>query len=681
MSALVADLPDPVLVPLRAGTGEACVFLFPGAGGEAEELARLANGLTDPAPILGVQPALACPTPRTVEEMAVVAFAAMRARQPRGPYRLVGYSFGGLVALEVARLCGAAGQSVATLALIDTITDRRHWPTPILLGAQLHRLGVNLKTIAGLPPSAALGQFKDRAKGLWRQLARRRGGAESRAMPAGAPASTRAICDAAMADYRPTPFPDEICLLQSAVGRDFGCEPAALWRPLAERLQVRAVAGRHLDLVRSPAALASLSAALDTLLAEGKLGPDGGGRPKALLATSLNWLATTRLALALKAAGFEVEAVCPPGHSLGKITSAAGLRPYRALAAHQSLRDAIARSAPHIVIPCDDRVAAQLHQLAAADPAPSSPLQAIIARSLGAPEMFPRLYSRGAIMDLAGEAGVRRPETAALGDRGDLLTWLDRQGFPAVIKSDGSWGGSGVALVRDTAEASRAYDRLRAPPGLLRVVKRLVVNRDASLLEPFLRRRRAAVSVQAFVPGPPANAAVACFEGEVLAAVFAEVVCSKGATGPATVVHIVEHPEMAEAVTRMVRRLGLSGLCGFDFVLGPDGASLIELNPRATPTCHLTPAQGLDLPSALLAALQGRPAAPPDGRTRTGLVALFPQELMRDGQSPFLETAHHDVPWASPELVEEGLRMARRTQPRLRRLEGRPPGEIRTAAG
>lgn len=676
MSALAVDPRDPVLVPLRAGTGEACVFVFPGGGGEVRELAALAQALTDPAPILGIQPAMAQPTPPTVEAMAAVAFAAVRERQPHGPYRLVGYSFGGLVALEVARLCHAAGETVATLAMIDTITDRRYWPSRIFLGAQLHRLGVNLRAIAGLPPAQAFRQFGDRARGLWRQLAARgaRPGVRLSSLVAVSP--LRAICDAAMAAYRPAPFPGEVCLMQSASGRDFGCEPAALWRPLAPRLDVRSVAGRHLDLVRTPAALA---AALDLVLAAG--GPGAGGKPKALLVTSLNWLATTRLALALKTAGFEVEAVCPPGHSLGRVTSPSGLHPYRGLAARSSLREAIARSAPDLVIPCDDRAAAELHRLASLDPAASASPQVVIARSLGAPEMFPRLYSRGAIMDLAGEAGVRRPETAMIGDRRDLLAWLDRHGYPAAIKTDGSWGGNGVALVRNAAEALHAFERLRAPPGPLRVAKRLVVNRDASLLEPFIRRRRAAVSVQAFVPGPPANAAVACFEGEVLAAVFAEVVCSNGATGPATVVHVVEHPEMAEAVTRMVRRLGLSGLCGFDFVLGPGGASLIELNPRATPTCHLAPAAGLDLAGALLAALQGRAAGPPSQPGGGGLVALFPQELMRDGQSPFLETAHHDVPWASPEVVEEGLRMARRSQPRLRTLERRRLDELGTASG
>jgi thioesterase domain-containing protein len=656
----------PVLVTLRDGTGDACVFLFPGAGGDARELAALAAALTDPAPKVGVQTALASPSPQTVEEMAVLALAAMRERQPHGPYRLVGYSFGGLVAMEVARLCRSIGEPVATLAFIDTIFDRRYWPTALFLSAQLDRVGVHLRLMASSSPRAALAQLKDRAKGLWRRLAERHPGVAASAKAVQGQSAARRICDAAMAAYRPTPYLGAVCLLQSGLGQDFGCEPAALWRSLAEHLVIRAIPGRHLDLVRAPAALATLAAALDAALAPERSGPravdDGARRPKALLVTSRNWLPTARLAVALTEAGFDVEAVCPPGHSLGKAVPAVRRHRYRPLAAQRSLRAAIDAADPQIVIPCDDPVTAQLHRLAMTDRTPTSTYSGLIARSLGAPEMFDRLYGRNDTMELALEAGVRRPETASVDDHGGLLAWLDRHGYPAVIKSDGSWGGNGVVLVHDAAQAVRAFDRLRAPPAALRVAKRLLVDREADLVGPWLRRRRAAVSVQAFIPGPSANAAVACSEGEVLAVVCAEVVRTQSATGPATVVRIVEHPEMVEAVTRMVRKLRLSGLCGFDFVMGPQGAYLIELNPRATPTCHLTSADGLNPVSALLAAVQERPAPVPEPGNGGGLVALFPQEMTRDAQSPFLETARHDVPWRWPELVAEGLRSARHGQ-------------------
>ncbi|MCP4661638.1 MAG: hypothetical protein GY856_40065, partial [bacterium] len=51
--------------------------------------------------------------------MAAHYLDQLRAVQPRGPYQLAGWSFGGLVAYEMARQLVAAGEAVASLVLID----------------------------------------------------------------------------------------------------------------------------------------------------------------------------------------------------------------------------------------------------------------------------------------------------------------------------------------------------------------------------------------------------------------------------------------------------------------------------------------------------------------------------------------------------------------------------------
>jgi thioesterase domain-containing protein len=54
----------------------------------------------------------------------------IRLLQPRGPYRLAGYCFGGLVALEIARSLENSGEQVALLCLIELphpATMRRLW--------------------------------------------------------------------------------------------------------------------------------------------------------------------------------------------------------------------------------------------------------------------------------------------------------------------------------------------------------------------------------------------------------------------------------------------------------------------------------------------------------------------------------------------------------------------------
>ena len=70
---------------------------------------------------------------------------------------------------------------------------------------------------------------------------------------------------------------------------------------------------------------------------------------------------------------------------------------------------------------------------------------------------------------------------------------------------------------------------------------------------------------------------------------------------------LIDHPEMAVAVEKMVRRLNLSGLLGFDFMVdaGNGDAFLIEINPRITQVGHIALGTGRDLPAALFAAMSG----------------------------------------------------------------------------
>ena len=54
-----------------------------------------------------------------VRELAREYLDAIRSRQPRGPYRLLGFSFGGLLAYEVAQQLTAQGETVGFLAVLD----------------------------------------------------------------------------------------------------------------------------------------------------------------------------------------------------------------------------------------------------------------------------------------------------------------------------------------------------------------------------------------------------------------------------------------------------------------------------------------------------------------------------------------------------------------------------------
>jgi amino acid adenylation domain-containing protein len=112
-------------------------------------------------PIYGLRYGLAAHTrdgvailPPRIEDLAAHYIQEMRALQPEGPYHLMGLSFGGIVAFEMAQQLHAQRQEVALLALFDSNLSR-----------QEHRLPLPevLSNLAVLGPSAVLNRVKQRA--------------------------------------------------------------------------------------------------------------------------------------------------------------------------------------------------------------------------------------------------------------------------------------------------------------------------------------------------------------------------------------------------------------------------------------------------------------------------------------------------------------------------------------
>ncbi|SHF61053.1 acetoacetate--CoA ligase [Geodermatophilus nigrescens] len=103
---------DPAAPPL---------FLVHGAHGDLDSWHALVAELTVPGEVVGLVGPLARPDGSrfSVDELAARHVASVTARAPAGPVRLAGYSFGGVVALEVARRLTAAGRDVDFLGLFD----------------------------------------------------------------------------------------------------------------------------------------------------------------------------------------------------------------------------------------------------------------------------------------------------------------------------------------------------------------------------------------------------------------------------------------------------------------------------------------------------------------------------------------------------------------------------------
>jgi amino acid adenylation domain-containing protein len=113
------------LVAIQPKGDKTPLFCIHPSGGHVLCYFELAQHLGTEQPFYGLQAfgMEAGQQPKTtVEEMATDYLKALQTLQKQGPYQLVGWSFGGVVAFEMARQLQAQGQSVSFLGLLDTVT-------------------------------------------------------------------------------------------------------------------------------------------------------------------------------------------------------------------------------------------------------------------------------------------------------------------------------------------------------------------------------------------------------------------------------------------------------------------------------------------------------------------------------------------------------------------------------
>lgn len=385
-----------------------------------------------------------------------------------------------------------------------------------------------------------------------------------------------------------------------------------------------------------------------------------------LVLATQDWPLAAFLAIALRRGGFAVAGLCPSRHALRHTDAVDRCFHFSLPQAARSLRGAIRRANPTILVPCDDQSVYAIYELyqqcrqgGAAD---ASEIMRLIEDSLGNPESFPIARDKSAFIRVARECDVRIPDTYELDGAAALKAHCDTAQPPFVLKQDGTFGGLGVIVAHSKAEAEKALKRLKV---------RAAVNAGRALLLKFnhrpllawLRDPPPVISVQQYIEGRPANRAVLCWHGRVLAGTTVMTLeADPFPNGPASVVEFIREAEIEQAVERLVARLGLSGFCGFDFMLDEKSGRpfLLELNPRATSACWLGTRPRSDLAAALYRALSdesdeaagaGSPTPGEDEEAPGEKVALFPQEWMRANTSPHLATSYHRVPWQDPRLV------------------------------
>ena len=266
-------------VTMKPGNDEPPVFVIPGATGSILQLAPLASAMTVPMPVYAVRPRGIAQgeTPcETLAEMAEHTIAVMMAARPAGPYLLVGYSAGGLVALEAARQLAATGHEVPLVVLLDTYPSRATWP----LGCHLEILGRQAVRACGAlrrcTPRHAATEVTRRLRSLLHYLSA--SGVRLVAPPPvvaeGTDAASRrvhlATYDAGEA-YRPVRYAGKVVFLQPAeVPNLEPRRPERVWGQFLENLVIRRVPGSHLGMMEQ--GVAGTAAEIGNCLAEARSG-------------------------------------------------------------------------------------------------------------------------------------------------------------------------------------------------------------------------------------------------------------------------------------------------------------------------------------------------------------------------------------------------------------------------
>jgi len=118
------------LAPIKPKGTKPPLFMVHGAGLNILNFKHVISHFDDDQPVYGIQgigPNGYDNWFETIEEMAACYIESIIKIYPKGPYALAGFSFGGVVAFEMARQLEQQGKKVSIIALLDTYIDSSYF--------------------------------------------------------------------------------------------------------------------------------------------------------------------------------------------------------------------------------------------------------------------------------------------------------------------------------------------------------------------------------------------------------------------------------------------------------------------------------------------------------------------------------------------------------------------------
>jgi acetoacetyl-CoA synthetase len=206
----------------------------------------------------------------TIEDMAQFFLDAIKTIQPSGPYLLVGYSLGGLIALEMAQRLLENGEKVALLALLETYPHRSYLPLGPRFQLSMRLVRHHASAMMKLPARGVVPYIRGGSEYRWK-ASQDPGESEGNNFPVGELSALAMLrvsekAKSALARYRPRAYGGRIRFVKAAISLRFPENPRAVWADLLPQLEVEIVPGTHQGIVRTE--FKSLAAVLSRYLKE-----------------------------------------------------------------------------------------------------------------------------------------------------------------------------------------------------------------------------------------------------------------------------------------------------------------------------------------------------------------------------------------------------------------------------
>ncbi len=230
------------MVPIQPHGTKPPIFCIGALNGEVILFRRLALELGPDQPLYGLQPFSLVDRLATVQELAAAYIEQLQLRGELRPFCLLGYSFGGLVAVEMARQLRKIGAEPPIVALIDT-TYLAGWKALEPLTERIRRYRYHINQIAH--GARGLGHLVDRLRSSSVRALHK----VSTSVGVGFPKLASDIHGRqflAAENYRAKPYQGRVYVFKAESRPEFfGGDPSMGWGKVLSDLRIAEVPGDH----------------------------------------------------------------------------------------------------------------------------------------------------------------------------------------------------------------------------------------------------------------------------------------------------------------------------------------------------------------------------------------------------------------------------------------------------